>query len=65
MEENNGAGRFLPGRRPRPGPVRYMAAAALLAWDILLLYMITADLIEPVYGAGFVALVSVYLGYQL
>lgn len=58
------AGRFLAGRRPA-GPVRWLTVTVLLAWDGLLLYMIVRCLIEPVYGAAFVAVVSIYLGYQL
>lgn len=36
----------------------------LLFWDGLLIYMIGNDLIECVYGAVFVAAVSIYLGIQ-
>ncbi len=61
------AGRFLANRHlHRSGRVvRCLTVAVLLAWDGLLLYMIVHCLIEPVYGAAFVAVVSVYLGYQL
>ena len=45
--------------------VRYLMVIVLLTWDGLLLYMIAECLIEPVYGAAFVAVVSVYLGNQL
>lgn len=44
---------------------RCLTVTILLAWDGLLLYMIVHCLIEPVYGAAFVAVVSIYLGYQL
>ena len=59
------AGAFLPRgyRRIRCG--RLLSVLVLLAWDGLLLYMIVECLIEPVYGAAFVAVVSVYLGYQI
>lgn len=51
---------------PRPGRIgRWLTVTVLLAWDGLLLYMIVHCLIEPVYGAAFVAVVSIYLGYQL
>lgn len=43
----------------------YLSVVLLLAWDGLLLYMIVECLIEPVYGAAFVAVVSVYLGNKL
>lgn len=63
-----GTGRFL---MKEPGPMKsyrwgrkYLLILVLLAWDGLLLYMIVEYLIEPVYGAAFVAAVSVYLGYQ-
>lgn len=62
-------GRFLTGsRRPplrRRKIGRWLTVTLLLAWDGLLLYMILDCLIEPVYGAAFVAVVSIYLGYQL
>ena len=67
--EQNRKGRFLvrterkaPGRRMVS---RWLTITMLVAWDGLLLYMIVGCLIEPVYGAAFVAVVSVYLGYQL
>jgi len=62
-------GRFLnhdhshPIRRRRIR--RWVMVIMLLAWDGLLLHMIVHCLIEPVYGAAFVAVVSVNLGYQL
>jgi len=43
---------------------RYLTVAVLLFWDGLLLYMIFRCFIVPVYGAVFVAAVSVCLGYQ-
>ncbi len=45
--------------------LRWMTITVLLAWDGLLLYMIVRCLVEPVYGAVFLAMVSVCLGYQL
>ena len=57
-------GRFLHGRRYRKMG-RCLAVIILLAWDGLLMYMIVECLIEPVYGAAFVAVVSVYLGNKL
>ena len=69
MEEertrNRGQGRFLAGNGHRRHPGRWLIVLVLLAWDGLLLYMIVECLIEPVYGAAFVAAVSVYLGYQI
>lgn len=44
---------------------RYMTVTVLLLWDGLLLYMIVRCLIDGVYGAVFVAVISVYLGYHL
>ena len=62
-------GRFLPHREERSAGNhklrRWMTVTVLLAWDGILLYMIVRCLIEPVYGAAFVAVVSIYLGYQL
>lgn len=54
-------------RRWAQGPLvrRWVAVGVLLAWDGLLLYMIVECLIEPVYGAGFIGVVSCYLGYHL
>lgn len=63
------SGRFLSVSHQRPVRHRsighWMTVTVLLAWDGLLLYMIVHCLIEPVYGAAFVAAVSIYLGYQL
>lgn len=63
------AGRFLGQTKQRPvrhrWPGRWQTVIVLLALDGLLLYMIVHCLIEPVYGAVLVAVVSVYLGYQL
>ena len=42
-----------------------VAVTVLLLWDGLLLYMIVQCLIDGVYGAVFVAVISVYLGYHL
>ena len=66
-------GRFLrPEDRippaPRPGTRklgRYLAVTVLLLGDGLLIYMILHCLIVPVYGAVFVAAVSVTIGYQI
>ena len=57
-------GRFLKNRR-HVKMIRWLTVTVLLAWDGLLLYMIVECLIEPVYGAAFVAGVSVYLGIKL
>ena len=73
MEQNrknreDGGGHFLAmPRRRRVGRSmgRWVMVSVLLTWDGLLLYMIVHCLIAPVYGAAFVAVVSVYLGYQL
>ena len=67
MEQEQGKtnGRYL-SRRYRATRIRKcLAVLVLLVWDGLLLYMIVDRLIEPVYGAAFVAVVSVYLGYQI
>ncbi len=61
-KERDAAGRFQDRSK---GHICWITIMVLLAWDGLLLYMILHCLIEPVFGAGFVALVSVYLGYQL
>ena len=60
------AGRFLT-RQPgsRKALSRWLTVTVLMIWDGLLLYMIVECLIEPVYGAAFVAAVSVYLGILL
>lgn len=50
-------------RRYRIG--RWLTVTVLMVWDALLLYMIVRCLIEPVYGAAFIAVVSIYLGYHL
>ena len=44
---------------------RYMTVTVLLLWDGLLLYMIIRCLIDAVFGAVFVAVISVTLGYHL
>lgn len=66
-KHQEGGGRFLLSRRTdRRGRIsQWLCITVLLAWDGLLLYMIVHCLIEPVYGAVFVAAVSIYLGYQL
>ena len=43
---------------------RFLVVTVLLLWDGLLLYMIVRCLIDGVYGAVFMAVVSVTLGYQ-
>ena len=67
--ERKTAGRFQTRPERRPGrcrkQIRWMTVTVLLAWDGLLLYMIVACLVEPVYGAVLLAMVSVCLGYQL
>jgi hypothetical protein len=58
-------GRYLSSGRYRGGPGRWMQMTILLIWDGTLLYMIAECLIAPVYGAAFIGVISVYLGYQL
>ena len=63
-------GRYLPNntRHRKNMPIRLrqcVTVLVLLSWDGLLLYMIVRCLIEPVYGGLFIAIVSVYMGYQL
>ena len=41
------------------------AVMVLLLWDGLLLYMIMSCRIEAIYGAVFVAVISIYTGYQM
>ena len=65
QEREKTNGRYL-SRRYRATRIRKgLAVLVLLVWDGLLLYMIVDCLIEPVYGAAFVAVISVYLGYQI
>ena len=68
-ESEKTLGRFqtMPDRRPGRSrkQIRWMTVMVLLAWDGLLLYMIVECLVEPVYGAVLLAMVSVCLGYQL
>ena len=60
------AGHFLARKPSGSGALgRWVTVGILLVWDGLLLYMIVRCLIEPVYGAAFVAVVSVYLGNLL
>lgn len=61
-----GRGRFLP-QKDRRGVrcCRWLTVMLLVIWDGVLLYMIACCLIEPVYGAAFTAVISVYLGYLL
>ena len=69
MNEQKDSGRYLYNsptekvHRRKLG--KYLSVILLLAWDGLLMYMIVECLIEPVYGAAFVAVVSVYLGNKL
>ena len=66
MEAKEKTGRYLAGGRYSARcPGKWMTVAVLLAWDGLLIYMIVRCLIEPVYGAVFVAAVSFYLGILL
>lgn len=72
MEEekrHTAGGRFLLSQeshhRRRKQINRWLLVAVLVSWDGLLMYMIIRCLIEPVYGAVFVAAVSINLGYQL
>ena len=59
-------GRYLAGgRHPLSRMGKWVMVVILLAWDGLLLYMIVRYLIDPVYGAVFVAAVSCYLGNLL
>lgn len=65
QEREKTNGRYLTRRYRETRVRKCLAVLVLLAWDGLLLYMIVDCLIEPVYGAAFVAVVSVYLGYQI
>ena len=69
ITEQKESGRYLYNSRTEKVQHRklgkYLSVILLLAWDGLLLYMIVECLIEPVYGAAFVAVVSVYLGNKL
>ena len=76
MKKDNSGGKFLlpeerealrhPKRAGRSLRCRrYMTVTVLLLWDGLLLYMIIHCLIDGVYGAVFMAVISVYLGYTL
>lgn len=44
---------------------RYMTVTVLLLWDGLLLYMIVKCLIDGIYGAAFMAVISVTMGYHM
>ena len=65
QERRKTNGWYLPRRYRGARCGKYLVVLVLLAWDGLLLYMIVDCLIEPVYGAAFVAVVSVYLGYKI
>ena len=59
-------GRFLVHQRRKQPPCRcWLMITMLLAWDGMLIYMIARCMIVPAYGAAFVAVISIYLGYQL
>ena len=59
-------GRYLTNAGPGGGAIfRWMRVVILLSWNGMLLYMIADCLIAPVYGAAFIGMISVYLGYQL
>ena len=59
-------GRYLAVRGRSPGRLcRWLRVAVLLVWDGVLLYMIAECLIDPVYGAVFVGVISIYLGSKL
>ena len=59
------SGRFLAPRSRERNMGWWMKVILLVFWDGLLLYMIVGTLIVPVYGAAFIAVVSIYLGYNL
>lgn len=69
MTNREESGRYLKNdryeRTQHRKPGRYLPVILLLIWDGLLLYMIVECLIVPVYGAAFVAVISVYLGNKL
>ena len=65
QEREKTNGRYLSRRYRGIRFRKYLSVLVLLVWDGLLLYMIVDCLIEPVYGAAFVAVISVYLGYQI
>ena len=44
---------------------KHITVTVLLLWDGLLLYMIVRCLIDGVYGAVFMAVISVTLGYHM
>lgn len=44
---------------------RCLTVTVLLLWDGLLLYMIVRCLIDGVYGAVFMAVISVTMGYHM
>ena len=65
QEREKTNGRYLSRRYRGTRFRKHLSVLVLLVWDGLLLYMIVDCLIEPVYGAAFVAVISVYLGYQI
>ena len=44
---------------------RYMTVTVLLLWDGILLYMIIGCLMDAVWGAVFIAVISVTMGYKM
>lgn len=62
--EKQGRYQAAGGRSPG-GLCRWMRVTVLLIWEGVLLYMIADCLIAPVYGAAFVGVISIYLGYKL
>ena len=63
-------GRYLPNntRHRKNMPIRLrqcVTVLVLLSWDGLLLYMIVRCLIDGVYGAVFMAVISVTMGYHM
>ena len=62
--EKQGRYQAAGGRSPG-GLCRWMCVMVLLIWDGVLLYMIAECLIAPVYGAVFVGVISIYLGFKL
>lgn len=73
MRRQEMPGRYLtaPSARKKDGgrqvrkAGKWLLIAVLVCWDGLLLYMIVRCLIHAVYGGLFIAIVSIYLGYQL
>jgi hypothetical protein len=51
----------LRGKRKK----KLLSGLILIMGNVLLLYMINSSRIDPCYGAGFAAVSSAYLGYQM